>query len=251
MLYHNLIQISVCLKVCAIFIPKNKITERIITMLVEVSKINKQEVTVVSSLDVAETFEKRHDHVLRDLIKVTDPNSGLSAKFIRDNFFKDTYKDTTGRSLPYYLMTKDGFTILAMGYNGEKAMKFKEAYIKQFDEMRELLQGKLIEREKGIAVRQSLTKALQQSTENERMHGHAYSTYTNCIYKVLFGMNANKLREHYGILKKDNLRDCFTAEQLRDIESMEMLVSSLINCGWGYDRIKSFIEVTNVKKIAC
>ena len=64
-------------------------------------------------------------------------------------------------------------------------------------------------------------------------------------------MNANKLREHYGIPKKDNLRDCFTAEQLRDIESMEMLVSSLINCGWGYDRIKSFIEVTNVKKIAC
>ena len=150
-----------------------------------------------------------------------------------------------------YYITCDGFTLLAMGYTGEKAMKFKEAYIKQFNVMEKMLQGKLIEREKGIAVRQSLTKALQQSTETERMHGHAYSTYTNCIYKVLFGMNANKLIEHYGILKKDNLRDCFTAEQLRDIESMEMLVSSLINCVWGYDRIKSFIEVTNVKKIAC
>jgi len=56
--------------------PKNKITERIITMLVEVSKINKQEVTVVSSLDVAETFEKRHDDVLKSI-----RNLGCSDKF--------------------------------------------------------------------------------------------------------------------------------------------------------------------------
>nr|DAH14624.1 MAG TPA: regulatory protein [Caudoviricetes sp.] len=227
--------------------PKNKITERIITMLVEVSKINKQEVTVVSSLDVAETFEKRHADVLRDI-----ENLGCSTEFRERNFAFSEYKvEGNNKKYPMYYITRDGFTLLAMGYTGEKAMKFKEAYIKQFNVMEKTLQGKLIEREKGIAVRQSLTKALQQSTENERMHGHAYSTYTNCIYKVLFGMNANKLREHYGIPKKDNLRDCFTAEQLRDIESMEMLVSSLINCGWGYDRIKSFIEVTNVKKIAC
>lgn len=45
-------------------------------------------------------------------------------------------------------MTRDGFTILAMGYTGEKVMKFKEAYINQFNQMEELLKGKLIEREK-------------------------------------------------------------------------------------------------------
>ena len=45
-------------------------------MLVEVSKINKQEVTVVSSLDVAETFEKRHDDVLKSI-----RNLGCSDKF--------------------------------------------------------------------------------------------------------------------------------------------------------------------------
>lgn len=130
-------------------------------------------------------------------------------------------------------------------------MKFKEAYIKQFNAMEKMLQGKLIEREKGIAVRQSLTKALQQSTENERMHGHAYSTYTNCIYKVLFGMNANQLREHYNIGKKDNLRDCFSTEDLQAVQSMECMVSGLVACGWGYDRIKAFIAETNVKNIAC
>ena len=39
-------------------------------MLVEIKTVNKEEVTVVTSLDVAETFEKRHDHVLRDVEKL-------------------------------------------------------------------------------------------------------------------------------------------------------------------------------------
>lgn len=214
-------------------------------MLVEVSKINKQEVTVVSSLDVAETFEKNHKEVLRDI-----KNIGCSEEFNQRNFAPISYEDSYGRKQKAYAMTRDGFTLLAMGYTGEKAMKFKEAYIKQFNAMERMLQGKLIEREKGIAVRQSLTKALQLSAENERMHGHAYSTYTNCIYNVLFGMNANKLREHYGISKKDNLRDCFSAEELRAVQSMECMVSGLVDCGWGYDKIKSFIAETNTKRIA-
>lgn len=214
-------------------------------MLVEVSKINKQEVTVVSSLDVAETFGKEHKNVLKDIRELN-----CSEEFGRLNFEPTDYVDEHNRKQPMYYITRDGFTLLAMGYTGEKAMKFKEAYIKQFNAMERMLQGKLIEREKGIAVRQSLTKALQLSAENERMHGHAYSTYTNCIYKVLFGMNANKLREHYGIPKKDNLRDCFSAEELRAVQSMECMVSGLIDCGWGYDKIKAFIAENNVKKIA-
>lgn len=149
-----------------------------------------------------------------------------------------------------YYMTRDGFTLLAMGYTGEKAMRFKLAYIKQFNAMEKALTGKLVEREKGIAVRQSLTKALQQSKENERMHGHAYSTYTNIIYKVIFGMDAKKLREKYEIGKKDDLRDHFTSEELKSIQSMESLVSGLVDCGWGYDRIKVFIEQTNTKQLA-
>ena len=214
-------------------------------MLVETAKINKQEVTVVSSLDVAETFGKEHKNVLKDIRELN-----CSEEFGRLNFEPTDYVDEHNRKQPMYYITRDGFTLLAMGYTGEKAMRFKEAYIKQFNAMERMLQGKLIEREKGIAVRQSLTKALQLSAENERMHGHAYSTYTNCIYKVLFGMNANKLREHYGISKKDNLRDCFSAEELRAVQSMECMVSGLIDCGWGYDKIKAFISETNTKRIA-
>ena len=216
-------------------------------MLVEIKRVNKSETTVVSSLDVAETFEKNHRDVMESLrnIESTISTAEFSALFILGS-----YKASNGKPNPMYVMTRDGFTLLAMGYTGEKAMQFKLAYIKQFNAIEELLKGKLIEREKGIAVRQSLTKALQQSTENERMHGHAYSTYTNCIYKVLFGKNAKQLREELGIGTNENLRDHLTLEELRAIQSMECLVSGLVDCGWGYEQVKDFIQQNNTMRIA-
>ena len=213
-------------------------------MLVEIKTVNKEEVTVVTSLDVADTFEKRHDHVLRDVEKLKKdiPNFG-------EMFFETTMPDSYGRSQKAFLMNRDGFTLLVMGYTGEKAMKFKIAYIKQFNAMEQALIGKMKEREKGIAVRQALTKAIQQSNENERMHGHAYSTYTDIVYKVVFGKTAKQLREEYGITKKDNLRDCFNADEISKVQSVEMIVSGLMNCGWGYDEIKGFIVSTKNKLI--
>ena len=213
-------------------------------MLVEIKTVNKEEVTVVTSLDVAETFEKRHDHVLRDIEKLKKdiPNFG-------EMFFETTMPDSYGRSQKAFLMNRDGFTLLVMGYTGEKAMKFKIAYIKQFNAMEQALIGKMKEREKGIAVRQALTKAIQQSNENERMHGHAYSTYTDIVYKVVFGKTAKQLREEYGITKKDNLRDYFNSDEISKVQSVEMIVSGLVNCGWGYDEIKGFIVSTKNKLI--
>ena len=213
-------------------------------MLVEIRTVNKEEVTVVTSLDVADTFEKRHDHVLRDVEKLKKdiPNFG-------EMFFETTMPDSYGRSQKAFLMNRDGFTLLVMGYTGEKAMKFKIAYIKQFNAMEQALIGKMKEREKGIAVRQALTKAIQQSNENERMHGHAYSTYTDIVYKVVFGKTAKQLREEYGITKKDNLRDYFNADEISKVQSVEMIVGGLMNCGWGYDEIKGFIVSTKNKLI--
>lgn len=214
-------------------------------MLVEIKIVNKEEVTVVTSLDIAETFEKRHADVLRDIEKME-----CSDEFRERNFALSSYKSAQNKSLPMYYITRDGFTLLVMGYTGDKAMRFKEAYIRQFNAMEKALIGKIKEREKGIAVRQALTKAIQQSNENERMHGHAYSTYTDVIYKSLFGKSAKQLREEYGISKKDNLRDCFSEEDLKKVQNAEMLVSSLIGYGWGYNEIKNFITEQSRKLIA-
>ena len=214
-------------------------------MLVKLEKFGKEERAVCTSMDVAETFGKAHDKVMRDIREL-----GCSPEFNAANFGDIYYMDSMNRKQKAYVMTRDGFTLLVMGYTGDLAMKFKEAYIRQFNAMESALLGKRIEREKGVAVRQALTKALQQSAENERMHGHAYSNYTNCIYKVLFGKNAAQLRDEFNIGKTDCLRDCFTSEQLRAVQSMECLVSGLVDCGWGYDQIKSFIENTNAKRLS-
>ena len=216
-------------------------------MLVEIKKMNKEEVTVVTSLDVAEKFEKNHRDVMESIRNIGE---AISTAEFSALFYLDSYKASNGKTNPMYLMTRDGFTLLAMGYNGDKAMKFKLAYIKQFNAMEKALIGKLKEREKGIAVRQALTNALQQSQENERMHGHAYSTYTNIVYKAVFGKDAKRLREEYGISKKENLRDYFSEEELKAVQSVEMIVSGLVNCGWGYDQIKEFVLNQNLKMLA-
>ena len=153
-------------------------------------------------------------------------------------------------------MNRDGFTLLVMGYTGEKAIQFKLGYIKQFNAMekalREILEERHrteMERAKGIAVRQALTNSLKASKENDRMHGFAYSTYTDMIYRNLFGKSAKQIREENGLSKKDNLRDYFDADDLKKIQSKEMLVSGLIDCGWGYNEIKEFIKTESKKMI--
>ncbi len=109
-----------------------------------------------TSLMVAEVFEKRHDHVLRDIQKINAPKSGAIeerglpkfgesydpvAEFWRLNFEPRTYVNEQNKAQPMVEMTKDGFTLLVMGYGGEKALLFKIAYIAEFNRMAALLAG--------------------------------------------------------------------------------------------------------------
>lgn len=79
---------------------------------------------VVSSRDIARVFEKRHDNVIRDI-----ENLECSKSFSLLNFEESTYETEWGKEYPEYLITRDGFTFLAMGFTGAKAAEFKEKYI--------------------------------------------------------------------------------------------------------------------------
>ena len=87
---------------------------------------------MVSSRDVAENFEKEHKHVLRDIESLMGGESkiGLSSMF-----FKSEYVSSQNKHLPMYLMNRDGFTLLAMGFTGSKAMEWKLKYIQAFNAM--------------------------------------------------------------------------------------------------------------------
>ncbi|WP_312093469.1 antA/AntB antirepressor family protein [Aminipila sp.] len=107
-----------------------------------------------------------------------------------------------------------------------------------------------IERAKGIVIRHVLTDTIKMKVPDSPNKRFMYPNYTKLIYKTLFNKNMEELKEQYGVKGKESIREYLTADELKEVETLEMLVSSLINCGWGYDQIKDFIQQNNVKKIA-
>ena len=82
---------------------------------------------------------------------IRDIQGNISSPEFSGLFLEDTYTASNGKKNPLYVMGRDGFTLLVMGYTGESAIRFKLAYINQFNAMEAALQGKIIERQKGIA----------------------------------------------------------------------------------------------------
>lgn len=96
-----------------------------------------------SSRDVAVFFGKRHADVIRSIQALTS-----EAPSTERNFALSSYADSTGRTLPAYEMTRDGFTLLAMGFTGKTALAFKVRYIEEFNRMEAALKRPEVPRER-------------------------------------------------------------------------------------------------------
>ena len=219
-------------------------------MLVEIIGKRYEERLITTSLKVAEHFEKEHKDVLETIRNLTAENSAA-------NFFTLTTYRSRGKDYPMYEMDRDGFALLAMGFTGEKALKWKLDYIKAFNSMEKELkriylerQQWQIERDKGIIVRHILTDTIKMKVADSPNKKFMYPNYTKLIYKTIFGKSMIEIQEQYGVKGRESIREYLTADQLKEVESMEMLVSSLINCGWGYEQIKGFIQENAVKQLA-
>lgn len=90
----------------------------------------KEHQVVTSSLRVAEVFKKRHDNVLRDIGGLLK-NEEVQKMFTRGEYINGQ----NGQKYPLIYMTRDGFTLLAMGFTGSKALEFKLKYIDAFNKM--------------------------------------------------------------------------------------------------------------------
>ena len=95
--------------------------------------IRKDEV-VCNSLQVAGKFKKEHRTVLRSV-----ETSIQNCADVKVMFQKTDYKDSYGRNQPMYYMNRDGFSLLAMGFTGKKALEWKLKYIMAFNEMEKQL----------------------------------------------------------------------------------------------------------------
>jgi len=145
----------------------------------------------VSSLRVAEHFGKAHRDVLRSI-----SNLSCSEKFSLRNFAQSEFKNSRGKTIPVVHMTKDGFTFLCMGFTGEKAGAWKEAYIEAFNAMEKALsrkseavqwkqaslQLKAVRREVTDCIKDFVEYATRQGSKSASMY---YKNITKMEYAAL------------------------------------------------------------------
>lgn len=162
---------------------------------------------VTSSVAVASFFGKLHKDVLRAIRVLIDSAPELGQR----NFAPSTYTNEQNKQQPCYTMDRKGFVLLAMGFTGEVALKFKIAYIDAFDTMeRKLYQGNVtstdtITNAQQVAIQQAVARRAKKT-----------AVYYQTIYRAI------KVRyqiPRYTELKQSQFEDC-----LRFIETVDLSV---------------------------
>lgn len=94
---------------------------------------------LTNSLLVAEKFGKRHADVVRAIENSLTKGSESTNAKLRSSFVLSNYIDNKGEERPMYIMDRDGFSVIAMGFTGDKAMDFKVEFISAFNAMEKKL----------------------------------------------------------------------------------------------------------------
>jgi len=189
-----------------------------------------------NSLIVAQMFEKEHKNVVRDIEKITAPNSGLSEDFIRLNFERISYKDSMNRKQSAYGMTRDGFTMLVMGYTGTKAMKFKESYIKRFNEMERFIQTVVTARHDFPLLTENI-KLIHETPKP-----YHFSNECDLINQLVTGMRAKQFRAEHGIPKGESIRPFLTQQQIELLDTLQKVDIGLMLSVPDYEQRKRHLE---------
>lgn len=196
---------------------KNTLAEYVFPKL-----FHRETVAMTDSLKVAEVFGKRHDNVLKALKKIN-----CSKQFNVLHFKAVEYTDEKGEKRPKVLMTQDGFTFLVMGFTGKKAAEFKEAYIKQFNEMREWIS----KREHLSTNQHILNDAIQMRFDSEHF---AYSRENNLVYLVALGATRKKWLAENLLPDDVEIRAYLNKEQLQLIEQLTIENAVMIKLDMDY-----------------
>lgn len=194
------------------------------------------DVALVDSRYVAQYFEKEHKNVLADI-----RNLDCSEEFRRLNFQPSTYKNEQGKKQPCYYMTRDGFVFLAMGYRGKKAAKFKELYIRRFNEMERFIRTLVLTR-----------KEFPLLTENIKLlHDHPkpyhFSNECDMINRIVTGMSAKQFRQANGIEKGKSIRPYLSDTQIQMMETLQKVDVGLLVSVPDFEQRKRYLEWYKMK----
>ncbi|MCI2172022.1 Rha family transcriptional regulator [Schleiferilactobacillus perolens] len=140
---------------------------------------------VTSSLRVAEVFGKDHKHVLETI-------NNLAAEKSAAKFFSEGTYENRGKEYPMYYMTRDGFTLLAMGFTGKEALKFKIQYIQAFDSMEATLK-RLPVRKLDPVQQAQLAITREQTKRANALYRIALHTDSKSSQQTLLALAAKEL----------------------------------------------------------
>ncbi len=185
----------------------------------------------VNSLFVAKFFEKDHNHVMRDI-----KNLDCSEEFRQSNFGQSSYINDQGKRQPCVDMTRDGFTFLAMGYRGKKAAKFKELYIKRFNEMEKFIKT-LVTARKEFPL---LTENIKLIHDNPKPYH--FSNECDMINRIVTGMSAKQFRQAHGIAKGESIRPFLSPEQIELMDKLQKVDIGLLLAVPDYEQRKRQLE---------
>lgn len=179
---------------------------------------------VCTSLEVAEHFRKQHSKVVRSIENIIE---GLAKNGDTEQmFWKSSYiEEQNNQEYVMYVMNREGFSLLVMGFTGDKAFAWKLKYIKAFKTMEKVLSDlqsaeRAEARKQGKLTRKAETDVLKELVEYAEAHGSKNAQRLYVIYTKL----ANKT---VGI----ESRELATAEQLNTLEIVERIILNAVKDG--------------------
>lgn len=197
----------------------------------------KNGIPVASSRYVSEAFSKNHQHVLRDIRSALDNFESIGqSRFGQSNFIEGHYKNEQNKKQPEYLLTRDGFSYIAMGFTGKRAAEFKIAYINAFNQMESFIKS-LFEAKADFP---EFTDAIM-STHEEPKHYH-FSNELDMINRIVTGMSAKQYREERGIEHGKSIRPYLPLEQMHAVKSLQRIDIGLIVAIPDYEQRKRILE---------
>lgn len=203
----------------------------------------------VSSIQVAEKFNKKHFHVLRDIEKLE-----CSEEFRESNYGLSTYQNKQKKESKMHTMTRDGFMFLAMGFNGKEAAGWKEDVIKAFNKMEAYVvseeQRKLTRKQSAMNAPE-MTEALLSHRRDlgKATKPHHYSNEFDMVNRIVLGVSKKKWCEMEEI-SKENFRDALTSVQIEAVENLQTANTVLIETGMEYQTRKNKLSKIYDKKFA-
>ena len=188
----------------------------------------KNDTPLTTSRTVAERFDKPHNDVMKSIRRLIDDMGGVGKSSQSSMFVETTYVNKQNKQQPMYLMTRDGFSLLAMGFTGKKALEFKLKFIDAFNRMEQALSVPQIERDaRWLETRQGtkishrpFTDAIKLLISHLRQHGEKRED------GYIYGHLTNIMQNACGVRRGQ--RDNAPVANLNKLDQVQSMIANLI-----------------------